>query len=136
MKKALTTAIAAAALVVLSAAAKTHATSTPVASGSSAKPAIVTMGDDMRFSPVKIVIHRGQAVAWENLSHQIHNVVDVPDQSPKKGVMTLPKGASTFDSGLMNYGGTFVQTFNVPGTYKYACSLHIANGMLGEIIVK
>ncbi len=135
MKKAVTTFIAAASLVVLTAAAKPHS-GTAATSVSSSKPAVVIMGDDMKFSPARIVIHRGQMVAWENLSHQIHNVVDIPDQSPKKGVMTLPKGASTFDSGLMNYGATFVQTFNVPGTYKYACSLHIANGMLGEIIVK
>lgn len=132
MKKALSTALAFAALVVFTAAKS----STKAPTADSSKPAIITMGDDMRFSPAKITIHRGQMVAWQNLSHQIHNVVDVPAQSPKAGVMTLPKGATTFDSGLMNYGQTYVQTFTVPGTYKYACSLHIANGMLGEIIVK
>ncbi len=135
MKKAVIATVAAAALVVLTAAAKPHGSSAAT-TVSNSKPAIITMGDDMKFTPKKIVIQRGQVVAWENLSHQIHNVVDIPDQSPKKGVMTLPKGASTFDSGLMNYGATFVQTFNVPGTYKYACSLHIVNGMVGEIVVK
>ena len=100
------------------------------------KPVIIKIGEDMRFSPAKVTIHKGQTVVWQNLSQQIHNVVDIPAQSPKAGVMTLPKGATTFDSGLMKYGQTFVQTFSVTGTYKYACSLHIPNGMLGEITVK
>lgn len=102
----------------------------------SSAPAIITMGEDMRFSPAKIVIHRGQTVAWQNMSHNIHNIVDIPAQSPRAGIMTLPKGAVGFDSGLMNYGQTWVQTFSVPGTYKYACTLHIANKMFGEIVVK
>lgn len=134
MRKAITILVAACSLLVL-AGAKSAKTTKP-ASTDSQKSVLITMGDDMRFSPAKIVIHRGETVAWQNMSHQPHNVVDVPDQSPKPGIMALPKGASTFDSGLVSYGQFFVQTFNVPGTYKYACTLHIANGMVGQIVVK
>jgi len=133
MRKVIATFTAITALVLLTAASSQSSKSS---TSTSLKPAVVTMGDDMRFSPAKIVVHRGQMVAWQSLSKQIHNVVDVPEQSPRPGVMTLPKGATTFDSGLMRYGQTYVQTFTVPGTYKYACSLHIANGMVGQIIVK
>ncbi len=97
---------------------------------------MVTFGDDMRFSPPKIVIDGGGSVLWRNLSHEIHNVVDTPGRSPRPGVMALPDGAEPFDSGFIDGGESFARTFTVPGTYKYVCTLHIANRMVGEIVVR
>ena len=31
---------------------------------------------------------------------------------------------------------TFSHTFKVPGTYRYYCTLHEGNGMVGEVIVR
>lgn len=98
--------------------------------------AVVTMTADMKFVPATVVIHKGQTVAWQNTSPAIHNVVDVPAQSPDPAAMKLPKHATPFDSGLLNYGAAYVHTFTVPGTYRYACTLHIANGMVGKVVVK
>lgn len=100
-----------------------------------ARVTTVTM-KDMKFEPAVVTIHRGETVAWQNLSPIIHNIVDVPSESPKAGIMTLPKGAESFQSGLMNYGAAYVHTFDTPGTYNYACTMHIANKMIGKVVVK
>ncbi|TMI74540.1 hypothetical protein E6H11_02390, partial [Candidatus Bathyarchaeota archaeon] len=47
--------------------------------------------------------------------------------------VSVPSGASNFDSGQMNYTATFKVTFSVDGTYNYVCSYH--PWMHGTVIV-
>ncbi len=46
---------------------------------------------------------------------------------------SVPGGAVMFDAGIVVGGGTFQQTFTVPGTYQYQCTIHA--GMSGTITV-
>ena len=46
---------------------------------------------------------------------------------------TIPQGATSFDSGDMAPGASFVYTFTVPGTYTYICIYH--SWMTGTITV-
>jgi len=47
---------------------------------------------------------------------------------------TVPPGASTFNSGLIQPGKTFSATLTVLGIYKYTCAWH--NWLAGQITVK
>jgi plastocyanin len=48
----------------------------------------------------------------------------------------LPSGANPFGSGMLLRGQTFSRTFDVPGVYRYVCTLHETTGMKGVVIVK
>ena len=50
-------------------------------------------------------------------------------------VGSFPAGASAFNSGDIPAGRVFAQTFTVPGTYKYFCTHHEGDGMVGTIVV-
>jgi plastocyanin len=112
----------------------THASST------AAKGPAVTVymqGDSMRFSPATVTIHRGQTVEWQNLSStQTHNVVDDPSLVTNPADAKLPKGTKPFSSALLREGSTYEHTFTVPGTYRYACTPHEIDRMVGTVIVK
>ena len=112
----------------------THASST-AAKG----PAVTVLmqGDSMRFSPATVTIHRGQTVEWQNLSStQTHNVVDDPSLVTNPADAKLPKGTKPFSSALLREGSTYEHTFTVPGTYRYACTPHEIDRMVGTVIVK
>jgi plastocyanin len=116
IRKILTTAIAAAALLAVA------APLSGVVSASSPrppKPKIVTVGDDY-YAPVSVKIHRGVRVRWKWLMENFntHNVV----------LSTGPRGVKKreFRSSSGAYGINFVRKFTVPGSYKFVCTLHRA----------
>jgi plastocyanin len=47
--------------------------------------------------------------------------------------LSVPSGATSFDSGIMKEGATFTQTFTTPGTYEYHCTIH--SWMTGSVVV-
>ena len=47
--------------------------------------------------------------------------------------LSVPTGASPFDSGIMAEGANFTQTFTTPGTYEYHCTIH--SWMTGSVVV-
>ncbi len=102
------------------------------------KAAVVvkTTGDQLTFEPAKVEIRRGQSVEWQNLSNQLHTVTADPAKATNKADVVLPKGAPVFDSGFMKPNENFLHRFTVPGTYRYVCTLHEAQGMIGEVVVK
>ena len=71
-----------------------------------------------------VVLGVNATVTWTNADVSTHTVTSV----------TVPTGASTFDSGLMNTGQEFTVTFTTPGTYLYHCTIH--SWMYGEVIVE
>jgi copper-containing nitrite reductase len=95
----------------------------------------VNMGD-MSFQPSTITVSVGQRVVWKNTSWAVHNVVD--DRSKVSSVIdvALPAGVQPFDSGYLEPGQIYSRVFTVPGTYRYVCTLHEANGMKGVVIVR
>jgi len=103
--------------------------------GAGAGEATVGM-DGMRFTRTNIVVNVGQQVVWKNTSSTIHNVVADPAKANVAADVHVPAGAHTFASELLQPGQTFAHTFTVPGVYKYVCTLHESNGMMGVVIVK
>ncbi len=64
---------------------------------------------DFGFDPIESVVAIGTTVAWT-----------VTQQSPH----TVTAVDGSFDSGILDVGGTFQHTFTDPGTFAYACRLH------------
>ena len=102
------------------------------------KPAVVVdmTGSLLVFQPATIKVKVGQTVMWKNSSSEVHTVTADPRVAVNAKDVELPKGAKQFDSGFLNPGKTYEQTFKTPGTYRYVCTLHEAQHMIGQIIVK
>jgi hypothetical protein len=77
----------------------------------------------------------------------VNNTVTWTNYDPAQHTVTsssVPAGAASFDSGtlaaatiaVMNpkSGGTFTETFTVPGTYQFHCNFH--SWMTGTVVVK
>ena len=100
-----------------------------------AAAAKVNMTASLKFDPETVTIEAGQTVLWENTSDANHTVTADPVKAKNKDNCSLPAGALPFDSGTIQPGNTYSQTFTVPGTYKYFCVPHEAMGMTGKVIV-
>ena len=103
---------------------------------SAAKPAALVHINGEEFLPEKVTIAAGQTVEWKNDTGDPHTVTLVPDKALVPADVALPKNAQPFDSGTISAGMTFRRTFKIPGTYRYYCTLHEGNGMVGEVIVR
>jgi plastocyanin len=112
--------------------------STSSVAASRIKPAVVVdmTGSLLVFEPASIKVKAGQTVMWKNSSTEVHTVTADPSVAVNPKDVALPKGAKQFDSGFLNPGKTYEQTFRTPGIYRYVCTLHEAQHMIGQIIVK
>jgi nitrite reductase (NO-forming) len=91
---------------------------------------------DMGFLPQTIIINAGEKVTWTNSSQVSHNVIADPGRAVFPIDVKLPVGVNPFGSGMLLPGQTFSRTFDVPGIYRYVCTLHETSGMKGVIIVR
>ena len=116
----------------VAAAAASSATATQV------KRAVVVdmTGSLLVFEPAVIEIKAGQTVVWKNSSREVHTVTADPGQATNPQDVELPQGAQRFDSGFLNPTQNYEHTFRTPGTYRYVCTLHEVQRMIGQIIVK
>jgi len=71
---------------------------------------------NLAFAPLEVHIAPGQTVMWTN-SDPLQHSVTADDAS--------------FDSGLLDPGGTFSQEFDTPGAYQYYCVPHGSAGLHG-----
>ena len=86
-------------------AAPTPAPPTPApASGSTAVDIV-----DLAFKPADIQVTTGTTVTWTNTGVAPHTATAKDD---------------SFDSGMLETGGTFEHTFTAPGTFAYLCQVH------------
>jgi len=79
--------------------------------------------EDNKFTPNKITVPVGATLIWTNKGQKPHTV-------------TADDGS--FDSGTLNNGGNFSQTFAKAGTFPYFCQFHGGKGgegMAATIIV-
>ncbi len=90
-------------------------TSTTTSATSTINAATINIRDNF-FDPVNATINQGMTVTWTNQGANMHTV-------------TADDGS--FDSGTLEPGQTFSQTFNTPGSFPYHCSFHGAAGGLG-----
>lgn len=111
---------------------------TPPSRTAAAKPAVVVRitDDQLLFNPATISIKAGQTVEWINASREVHTVTADPKSASNSADVALPKGVQPFDSGYFDPGQTYSHTFPTPGTYRYVCTLHEVQHMIGEVIVK
>ncbi len=107
-------------------------------SASAAAPVVViTVSDEpAKFVPARVVIKAGDTVEWKNTGAILHSATDDPAKAGNSQAVSAPSGAALFDSGFLNPGAVYQHTFAVPGTYRYVCLPHQAQGMTGEILVK
>ena len=112
--------LAAAAGLSLLALAGCSAEAEPVPSDDNAKDigAVVQVLDN-KYEPAKVEIEVGQAVRWEFVARDKHDVVST-DRS--------------FVSELTPGGTTYTHIFDEPGEYSYTCSIHPE--MVGVVTVK
>ena len=111
-------------------------TGTSASQQSHIRPAVTVQMDGEQFEPRQVSISAGQTVQWKNNSGDPHTVTVVPDKALVPADVALPANAQPFDSGTIASGMTFAHTFTTPGTYRYYCTLHEGNGMVGEVVVK
>jgi plastocyanin len=71
------------------------------------------------FLPTELTVRAGTSVTWSNEDEAVH---------------TVTAADKSWDSGRIPIGGTFSQTFTVPGNYEFVCSIHPA--MKGTISVR
>lgn len=95
----------------------------------------VTMGFES-YSPAQVTIRSGDTVEWQNTSLITHTVTGDPKLAAKAGDPSLPSGALAFNSGDIPPGQVYFHTFMVPGTYRYFCTHHETDGMLGTVVVR
>ena len=83
----------------------------------------VEMGDDY-FAPDEITVTAGATVTWQ-ISQGENNHDVVSTDSLFRSNSPMARGVDIF---------TF--TFTTPGEYRYVCSFHIPQGMVGRVVVK
>lgn len=93
-------------------------------------------GELLVFEPPTITIKAGQTVLWKNSSQEVHTVTADPHKATNAEDVELPRGAKPFDSGYLNPGQAYTHLFRTPGTYRYVCTLHEVQHMIGQVIVK
>jgi plastocyanin len=76
--------------------------------------------EGIKFNPASVSVKAGDKVTWTNKDSVGH---DVTGDNFKSG-----------DSGGMQNGDTFSQTFDKKGTFDYVCTVH--PGMKGSVTVK
>ena len=96
--------------------------------------AVVDMGFES-YTPDTLTIRTGDTVEWRNTSFLTHTVTDDPSRTKRPGNAGLPPGAQPFDSGDIAAGQVYLRAFTVPGTYRYFCTRHENDGMVGTVVV-
>lgn len=94
----------------------------------------VEMTPQLTFDPETVTIRAGESVTWRNTSPFFHTATGDASKAADPSRVSLPQGASPWDSGAVNGGEQFTRTFDVPGEYRYFCIPHEAQ-MLGTIVV-
>lgn len=83
----------------------------------------VELGDDY-FAPDEITVAVGGSVTWQiSQGENNHDVVSTDALFRSNSPMT--RGVDVFSF-----------TFTKPGEYRYVCSYHIPQGMIGKVVVK
>lgn len=99
-------------------------------------PQTVKMTDQLRFVPERLTLKVGDTVIWRNQETVSHTVTSDAAKAADKTHASVPAGAESWDSGMIEGGKTFERKFEVAGEYTYFCIPHESAGMLGTLIVE
>src|SRR5262245_317472 len=89
--------------------------------------------DFTSFEPDVVHIRAGQTVQWRNTALITHSVSSDKSVAANPSDASIPAGATPFNSGDIPAGEVYTATFTVPGTYKYFCTHHESDGMVGTV---
>ena len=73
------------------------------------------------FNPSQVRIAVGTTVIWKNVGVEAHDAV---------------AQGGLFNSGALQPGQSYSFTFTSPGRFPYICTLHVGEGMMGEVVVE
>lgn len=93
----------------------------------------VRMAATNTFEPQEVRIRIGDAVEWRNVSPTGQTVTALRAASPM--LVTLPTGATEFDSGRIVPGGSYTYQFTIAGRYQYISIANAGVDMVGTILV-
>lgn len=96
---------------------------------------VIRMLDDLTFDPPVAHLTAGDTIVWVNAGALPHTSTADPAAAGNPENVLLPRGAATWDSGLLDGGESFTRVRTVVGDYTYLCTLHEAAGMVGRIKV-
>jgi len=85
----------------------------------------LVVNDKFRFDPSTVTVHPGKVTIT-----LVHKGSGAPHDFSVDG-------QPADHTGLVRAGGTTSQTFTAPapGTYRFVCTLHLAQGMTGTLVV-
>ena len=87
------------------------------------QPLTVTVSvADNSYSPVTVTIPVGSTVNWNWAGTQQHDVVWSATNAPAAAPLQVT--------------GTYQRVFNATGTFAYFCSIHVAEGMTGTVVIE
>jgi plastocyanin len=96
----------------------------PAPGTAAAASSTVTMTENVFWSSASsssvVTIRAGESVTWLNNGDDLHNA-DAEDGS--------------WRSGNLRPGQSYSRRFDLPGEYRYVCSLHLAEEMIGKVVV-
>ncbi|WP_254767558.1 cupredoxin domain-containing protein [Salinilacihabitans rarus] len=97
------------------------------------------------FLPDRYEVRVGETVVWKNTSEADHTITAYEDAIPDGAAYFATGGFEDEQSAREAWHGerggrlgtreTFEHTFEIPGTYNYACIPHEIGGMTGQIVV-
>lgn len=106
----------------------------------------VSMGDDMRFSPGRMLVKQGETVRIQvqNTGKLLHEfVIGTPEENAKHAELMIKFPGMEHDAPYMAHVdpgqvGEIIWTFNKPGQFEFACLIagHYQAGMVGTIQVQ
>jgi plastocyanin len=105
-----------------SATTTTEQTAPPAGGGGGGGETVTVDIPSISFDPEEVTVKAGGTVSWTNSD-------DIPHTVTKEG----GPGAD-FDSGDLEPGAEFEQTFDEPGTVDYVCTIH--PGQAGTVVVE
>jgi len=103
----------------------------PPGGGTPPPPASTVTLVNQAFSPTTITVTAGTTVTWK--------WNDCSGDGYGGGTCVVHQVAFDDGSGIKSDSqdqGTFARTFATKGTYKYHCTIHQAQGMVGEVVVQ
>lgn len=84
---------------------------------------VVTLNDNLTFSPANVTIAPGTTIRWRSQSNMLHTVT--------------PDGHDEWDEASLDTSGQiFHHTFDAEGTFDYYCFPHLDEAMAGTIVVE
>lgn len=96
----------------------------------------IYMKPQNQLEPASLTIPRGARVTWQNIGSLPQTATCDPAAAPDTSFVSLPDGATAWDSGVLYPGMSWTYTFEIPGIYRFFSRVQPTPGMVGVIDVQ